>query len=130
MQKDRKTLAWALSALLMVGSLAGGLVVAQSGRTTTPAVSPATTVQSPELIGPMVPASGFSPIVKKTGPSVVSITSTSIMKASDDSESLSQLFRGFPGFPDSPQFRTPRKQQAAGSGVIMTSDGFILTNHH
>jgi len=132
MQKDRKTLAWALSALLMVGSLAGGLVVAQSGRTTTPAVSPATTVQSPELIGPMVPASGFSPIVKKTGPSVVSITSTSIMKASDDSESLSQLFRGFPGFqvPDSPQFRMPRKQQAAGSGVIMTSDGFILTNHH
>ena len=34
MQKDRKTLVWALSALLMVGSLAGGLVVAQSGRTT------------------------------------------------------------------------------------------------
>jgi hypothetical protein len=30
MQKDRKTLVWALSALLMVGSLAGGLVVAQS----------------------------------------------------------------------------------------------------
>jgi serine protease Do len=132
MQNDRKILGWALSALLMVGSLAGGLVLAQSGRTTTPAAAPATSVQSPEIVGPLVPATGFSPIVKKTGPSVVSITSTSIMKAADDGDSLSQLFRGFPGFemPDNPQFRGPRKQQAAGSGVIMTSDGYILTNHH
>jgi len=132
MQNDRKTLVWALSALLMVGSLAGGLVLAQSGRATTPASAPATTVQSPEIVGPMVPSTGFSPIVKKTGPSVVSITSTSIRKAGDDGDNLSQLFRGFPGFelPDSPQSRMPRKQQAAGSGVIMTSDGYILTNHH
>jgi serine protease Do len=132
MQNDRKTLVWALSALLMVGSLAGGLVLAQSGRATTPASAPATTVQSPEIVGPMVPSTGFSPIVKKTGPSVVSITSTSIRKAGDDGDSLSQLFRGFPGFevPDNPQPRMPRKQQAAGSGVIMTSDGYILTNHH
>jgi serine protease Do len=132
MQNDRKILGWALSALLMVGSLAGGLVLAQSGRSTTPATAPAATVQSPEIVGPLVPATGFSPIVKKTGPSVVSITSTSMMKAADDGDGLSQLFRGFPGFemPDNPQFRMPRKQQAAGSGVIMTSDGYILTNHH
>jgi len=53
-------------------------------------------------------------------------------KTGDDGDSLSQLFRGLPGFavPDDPQFRAPRKQQAAGSGVIMTSDGYILTNHH
>ena len=132
MQNDRKLMGWALSALLMVGSLAGGLVLAQTGRTTTPAAAPATTVQSPELVGPLVPVTGFSPIVKKTAPSVVSITSTSLRKTGDDGESLSQLFRGFPGFdvPDDPQFRLPRKQQAAGSGVIMTSDGYILTNHH
>jgi len=132
MEKDRKLVVWALSALLMVGSLAGGLVLAQSGRAAAPAISPTPTVQSPEIVGPMVPASGFSPIVKKTAPSVVSITSTSFMKAADDGDSLSQLFRGIPGFqiPDSQQNRPQRKQQAAGSGVIMTSDGFILTNHH
>jgi serine protease Do len=107
-------------------------VLAQSGRSTTPATAPAIAVQSPEVSGPLIPAIGFSPIVKKTGPSVVSITSTSIRKTSDDGDNLSQLFRGFPGFdvPDNPQFRGPRKQQAAGSGVIMTSDGYILTNHH
>ena len=132
MQRERKLLVWGLSALLMVGGLAGGLVLAQSGRATAPAAAPATTVQSPEILGPMVPAAGFSPIVKKTGPSVVSITSTSIVKASMEDDSLSQLFRGFPGFqmPDNPQSQMPRKQKASGSGVIMTSDGYILTNSH
>ena len=133
MQRDRKFLVWGLPALLMVGSLAGGLVLAQSGRTTAPAIAPAATVQSPDILGPMVPAAGFSPIVKKTGPSVVSITSTSIVKATQEEDGISQFFRGFPGFqmPDSPQFQAPsRKQKASGSGVIMTSDGYILTNSH
>ena len=133
MQRDRKLLVWSLMALLMVGSLAGGLVLAQSGRTTAPATAPAATVQSPDILGPMVPAAGFSPIVKKTGPSVVSITSTSIVKATQEEDGISQFFRGFPGFqmPDSPQFQAPsRKQKASGSGVIMTSDGYILTNSH
>jgi len=134
MQKDRKTLVWALSALLMVGSLAGGLVVAQSGRTT-PASAPATTAQSSNLVSPLAPAAGFASIVKMAGPSVVSITSTTMTKtAVNDRDSLSQLFRGFPGFeaPDLPQLQNPRsrRQEAAGSGVIMTSDGYILTNSH
>src|SRR5215468_8611478 len=100
MQRDRKSLVWALAALLMVGSLAGGLVIAQSGRTASPSSQTTATTSNfaAPALGPMVPAAGFSPIVKMAGPSVVSITSTSLRKASDDSDPFSQFFGGIPGF--------------------------------
>jgi serine protease Do len=74
---------------------------------------------------------GYSSIVDKVAPSVVSIV------ASKRAETAQQPGMDmFPGFPFGGQWRpgsTPRNaplQQGLGSGVIITADGYIVTNNH
>lgn len=81
----------------------------------------------------------FSSIIKKVTPGVVKIETTvraELVSQFGDGQSL----EGFPGIPGLRRFfeqrggpggamRTPREHGAA-SGVIATSDGYILTNNH
>lgn len=65
-------------------------------------------------------------------PSVVHISSTMAQRQQQNQmQNLPEAFREFFG----PQFRGPqqqqqRPQQATGSGVIITEDGYIVTNNH
>jgi serine protease Do len=75
----------------------------------------------------------FSAIVKKAAPSVVNISTTKTIKRDPRFDSLQNdpFFRRFFG----DQFgrggrMAPQKQSSLGSGVIVTQDGYILTNNH
>src|ERR1700733_9237531 len=81
---------------------------------------------------------GFAPVVKKVLPAVVNISSTKVSKIPTGFEGNGipddPLFRQF--FGDSnPQFHGRReapqqREEGLGSGVIMTPDGYIITNNH
>ena len=66
----------------------------------------------------------FVGVAKEATPSVVSIVVTTKAKKPQDNE----LYHFFPDF----KFRMPEEEQTqgAGSGVIVTADGYILTNNH
>lgn len=77
-------------------------------------------------------ATSFAPIVKKVAPSVVTISSTRVIKGQRTNPLLDDPFWGrFFNGPDS-QGRGPRtqRQQGLGSGVIVSADGYILTANH
>jgi serine protease Do len=70
----------------------------------------------------------FTAIARRVTPSVVTVTTK---------HEVEQVrWRRPPGLPDHPFFRQrrpepePRQRQGLGSGVVMTADGYILTNHH
>ncbi|MBI5766638.1 MAG: Do family serine endopeptidase [Verrucomicrobia bacterium] len=75
----------------------------------------------------------YSPIVKKTAPSVVYVFSSKKAPARDASSFYDDpTFRRFFNLPDPGRGgRAPSQpQQGLGSGVIVSADGYIVTNHH
>ena len=119
---------WPLTAGLAAALVGVGFYAVAA--TVTRAENPAATLKSSQYSESGV-RHGYSAVVKQVLPAVVNISSERVVKSAAN-PLPDEFFRQFFGDQFSRQFAIPqeRREKSLGSGVIVSPEGYVLTNNH
>src|SRR5215471_18974139 len=129
---ERRSFIFSKPAAVVLGVLLGAAGIGIAHTTQKAASNPPATVKVAEANeGPS--KNSYAPVVKNVLPSVVNISSSKVVKAGPEAGGqMDPLFRQFFGDEGGPFNDIPkdRREKSLGSGVIISPEGYILTNNH
>jgi Do/DeqQ family serine protease len=119
------------AALLMIVAVSVTACNRRTETPSTPAPLPVTASNTPSAsIAETATRGSFADVVERVAPAVVTVRSARRVRAPRQHPFFDDpRFREFFGMPRTPQSDAPR-QQGLGSGIIVSGEGYILTNHH